>query len=197
MSLFGGLFGGGSSSTQAAKVWKDQIPYLQGLYRDSSTLAGRQMRTIGADASRLSAGLLSGNNGYAVTNPYVSQQIAGFGQDLGNFFQNQVLPGIQSSAGIAGQFGGSRQGVAAGLAGQDLINQFSRGATDIRSNAYGQTMQNLPNLFNIGMSPYTMNWMPMQNLGNLIGPPTVLGGASTSQGPGMFNGLFNGFFGGP
>lgn len=195
MGFLSGLgFGGGGSSSQAAKVYKPQEQYLQGLWKNASTLAGKQMGSIGGYADQLARNLMNPQGGYAVQNPYISQQVAGLGQDLGNFFQNQVLPGIQSSAGIAGQFGGSRQSVAGGLAGQDLINQFMRGATDIRSNAYNQTMGMLPDLYNLGMSRYTAPWMPMQNLTASIGPPTVLGGASSSTNPGFFTNMFSGFF---
>ena len=187
-------FGGGGSNTQSAKVWKDQIPYLQGLYRQAQNLQGTQQGSIGGYADQLARNLMNPQGGYAVQNPYISQQIAGLGQDMGNMFQNQILPGIQSSAGIAGQFGGSRQGVAAGLAGQDLMSQFSRAATDIRSNAYNNTMQMLPQLYDLGMSRYTAPWMPIQNASATFGPPTVLGGASSSTNPGFFNNMFSGFF---
>ena len=108
-----------------------------------------------------------------------------------------MLSNIQSQSGLAGQFGGSRQGVAAGMAGQDLARQFAQGATQMRSDAYnsgtqaagiagglaGQSLGNIGNLYNLGMSPYSAAWSPLTNMANIMGAPTVLGqgGSSSSR----------------
>lgn len=139
------------------------------------------MQPIGQYSQNLVNGLVNNQSNYMTNNPYLSQQIQGFGADLGNFYQNQILPGIQSSAGIAGQFGGSRQGVAAGIAGQDLGRQFAQGATQMRSNAYDTGISNLGQLYNLGMAPYQAMWQPFQNLQGMIGNPAILGGGSQAS----------------
>lgn len=176
-------FGGGSSKsvTNPGSVWKPQQPFLTSLYQNAQNLYGQQAPGIGQAAGGLAQGLAGGTSNYMTWNPYISQQIQGFGADLGNFFQNQILPGIASSAGVAGQFGGSRQGVAAGMAGQDLGRQFAQGATNIRSDAYNSTMQNLPQLYNLGMSQYSAPWMPLGNMAAALGGPAILGGGGQSR----------------
>ncbi len=141
-----------------------------------------------------------------MTNPFLENQIQSYGQDLGSFFQNQILPGITSQAGLSGQFGGSRHGIGAGLAGQGIMDQFARGASQMRYDNYNSGQQaanfagNLANsgigqmgdLYNLGMSPWSAAWAPLQNMGALMGTPTVLGGGSSGRSTSF--GLFN--FGG-
>ena len=137
---------------------------------------------IGGYSAGLVNSLVGGTSNYMVNNPYLSAQIQGLGADMGNFYQNQILPGIASSAGLNGQFGGSRQSVAAGMAGQDLARQFQQGATTLRSNAYDSGMQNMMGLYNLGMQPYQAQWAPFAQYANLLGAPTVLGGGGSSGG---------------
>jgi len=194
----------GSSRSQDS-VWRTQAPYLASLYGQAERTAYGQLPTIGRDASALSGGLMGGAGGWLTpgtnpaianlmqraqtSNPFLDQQIAGLGADMGQFFKQQVLPGIASSAGLHGQFGGSRQGIAAGMAGQDMARQFAQGATALRSGAYGQGMQaalgagglgqagvaGLGDVFNLGLAPYSAQLAPLQALAGILGPPTVLG----------------------
>jgi hypothetical protein len=70
-------------------------------------------------------------------NPYINSQIQQFGQDISQQYR-EMLPGIGGQAQMAGQRGGSRQGIAEGVLGRGLMDQFSRGVADMRSQAYGQ-----------------------------------------------------------
>lgn len=69
-------------------------------------------------------------------NPYLSQQADAITSQANNNLMNYQLPGINSGAIAAGGFGGSRQGVAQGLA----IGQTNQGITNslagLYSNAY-------------------------------------------------------------
>jgi hypothetical protein len=166
---------------------------------------------IGQDAANLSQGLLGGLGPYAnaATNPafqnllqraqggspYLGQQIQGLGADIGQFFNQQILPGIQGQYGTGGTLGGSRQSIAQGMASQDALRMFSQGATNLRQADYGQGLQaagylgdlgqqqigNLGNLYNLGMSPYQAQFAPWQALSGIIGGPAVLGGGGTSR----------------
>ncbi len=193
-----------SHNSSQSFVWGDQAPYLNSLYGQASRMNDQQGATIGQDASRISGNLMQGAGGYLTPgtnpaignlmqraqqgNPYLSQQIEGLGADIGNALRTQIMPGIASTAGLHGQFGGSRHGVAAGLAGGEAIRQFTQGATNLRSNAYGQGIQSagmagqlasqgvgqLGDIDNLGMSPYSAQWAPLQAFGGLLGDPTVL-----------------------
>jgi hypothetical protein len=126
-------------------------------------------------------------------NAMVQQNVDLMGQDLQRQFNESILPGISGNAIAGGALGGGRQGIAQGLAAQGVSDAFARGSADIRNQAYGQAQQaagmggNLlgqgiqtsfgaaPTLMNLGMSPYQQAWMPLQQLGGLIGSPTTIG----------------------
>ncbi len=193
-----------SFQTSDQAVWGAQAPYLQSLYGQGERTAYGQMGTIGQDAQRMSGGLMQGAGWYLTPgtnpaianlmqmgqqgNPYLTQQIEGLGADIGNFFKTQIQPGIASQAGLHGQFGGSRHGIGAGLAGQDALRQFTQGATNLRSSAYGQGIQStnmagqlasqgvgqMGEIYNLGMSPYSAQWAPLQAYSGILGDPTVL-----------------------
>ena len=66
-------------------------------------------------------------------NPELQNQINLLGQDIGQTFTQQILPGIQSEAIGFGQLGGGREGVAQGLGIQSALGEFQRGASTLRS----------------------------------------------------------------
>jgi hypothetical protein len=75
------------------------------------------------------------------TNPYLSSQADAITNQANNNLMNYQLPSINSGAIAAGGFGGSRHGVAQGLA----IGQTNQGITNslagLYGNAYGQDQQ--------------------------------------------------------
>ena len=74
-------------------------------------------------------------------NPMLNNQINQLGQDIGQNLNRNIMPGINAGFQNAGQRGSSRQGIAQGLAAQGAQQQFQRGATGLRSNAYNQGME--------------------------------------------------------
>ncbi len=72
---------------------------------------------------------------------FVDENIAALGEDLGQFFSEELLPGITTQAVGGGQLGGGRQGVAQGKAVEAVGREFRRGSLDIR-NADLQQRQN-------------------------------------------------------
>lgn len=72
--------------------------------------------------------------------PYAAarQQLGALSQDLGSFFQRDILPGLQSQAVGFGQAGGSRQGVAQGIAAGDLARALSSAGASLYGNAVSQ-----------------------------------------------------------
>lgn len=119
--------------------WMDQQrnQTLGGLYQgaNQANQYGQQM----AGASQYGMGQLAqfAQQG----NPYLQQQIAGLAQDAGQFYNEQILPGIGNQAQLAGQRGSSRQGIAEALGAQRVGQEFMQSANQLRSNAYGQQQQ--------------------------------------------------------
>ena len=149
---------------------------------------------------------ISGNQGNAYLqdrlsgdNEAMQGQIDMLGQDLGNFFNQELMPGIASESIQGGQLGGGRQGVAQGKAISEMGNQFTRGATELRAgdvaardqaamslsgNAVSGAMAGFQGMgamagiadmgFNAGMAPY-------ERLAAIMGGPTVLGSSSSNS----------------
>jgi hypothetical protein len=146
-------------------------------------------------------------------NQMVQQNVDLLGQDLQRQFQQDLMPQIAQNAIAGGQLGGGRQGVAQGLAAQGISDAFARGSADIRNQAYGQAQQAAgmggqmlgqgiqagfnaaPALMNLGLSPYTAAWMPLQQLGGLLGSPTTIGSGRSSGSSREFNMQFGNVFG--
>lgn len=55
-------------------------------------------------------------------------------------FERRVLPGIRSGAGAAGQFGGTRQGIAEGIATSDLNQQIGGISSAMQSQAFRDSL---------------------------------------------------------
>ena len=109
-------------------------------------------------------------------NPYMDQMAAKYGQQLG---QANMATGGQ--AGLAGQRGGGRQGVAEHLNTQQYANNMGQfmgqqyqGDMNRASQALGMTGSMM------GLDPNQQQWGNLQQYGNLLGSPTVLGQGSSS-----------------
>jgi hypothetical protein len=125
-------------------------------------------------------------------NPELQQQIAFLGEDLGNFFNEQLMPGITSQAVGGGQLGGGRQGIAQSAAMREVGSQFARGASAMRSAdigardaVAGQVAGNTADQAAVGlggMSPmmgianagFSAGMAPMERLASILGGPTTL-----------------------
>jgi len=137
----------------------------QGSTQQPGAAGGSPWGPYASAAGGLSQSLFSG------ANPWVQGQINNLGQNLGNFYNQQLLPGINQQSSFYGGTGGGRQGVAQGLAAQGVAQQFQQGANNI----YAQSLQNAPDLFNLGMAPWQAQWEPYRQMAGLLGSPTVLG----------------------
>lgn len=73
------------------------------------------------------SGVVSGEGGF------VDENITALGEDLSQFFSEELLPGITNQAVGGGQLGGGRQGVAQGKAIEAIGREFRRGSLDIRN----------------------------------------------------------------
>ena len=114
-------------------------------------------------------------------NPGINPQLQAYQGEVQRNFERNIMPAISSNAQGFGQLGGSRQGVAEGIAAGDANQQV----TDMAANLYNQdqnrTMQAMsmaPGLANFGMG---LPWYAMNQQAGLLGSPTVLSGAQGSQ----------------
>ena len=73
----------------------------------------------------------------ATQNPYLSSMGDALTSQVTNNLQRNVLPGINRGAIAAGGFGGSRQGIAQGIA----IGDTNRGLSNSLANMYGQAYE--------------------------------------------------------
>jgi len=225
LSGLGGLGSGGSTSTTSGYVDPAQQPYLDFLRNSGMGLTGQVMpgaQQFGQQTGQQlyqqgqqSLQALQGNPFLSALqqqsggNPaLIQQQTQQLGADLGRVFNQQVLPGIRRDATAVGALGGSRQGVAEGIAGQGFADAFSRGVTDLQSadalrsvqaatsgagiQAQGNigALSMLPNLFGVGMNQFTGGFAPLSLFNSIVGQPTVLSDTVTESGGSGLLGLF-------
>ena len=126
--IFAQLFSGASNvaggiDTQALTDAANQL-FTSG----QGFLGDLQGISAGTDISgEFLASRISGEGGF------VDENIAALGEDLGQFFNEQLWPGIPSEAVAGGQLGGGRQGVAQGKAIESVGREFRRGSLEIRN----------------------------------------------------------------
>jgi len=132
-------------------------------------------------------------------NPVLQQQIDLLQEDLGNFFNEELLPGITSQSVSGGALGGGRQGVAQGAAMREVGNQFTRGATALRagdiaardmaaSNLAGNAISGaqtafagMGTLMGVADRGFSAGMAPYERLSAILGGPTVLGSSQSAS----------------
>lgn len=123
---------------------------------------------------------------------FADENIAALSEDLGQFFNEELLPGISSGAQVAGQLGGGRQGVAEGKAVESVGREFRRGAVDIRNRdlrerteAAGQLagqrlsastagLTGVQQQFDLAHATTLAPFSPFLTLAQILGRPTTL-----------------------
>ena len=102
--------------------------------------------------------LLGGGNTDALTkslqagNALTSAQFQQNQSNLTDNFQRNVLPSVRGGAIAAGQFGGSRQGIAEGLAMSDLTKQINNSNTQLGLANSANTASQLANAYENGQN---------------------------------------------
>ncbi len=132
-------------------------------------------------------------------NAVLEEQIDLLGEDLGSFFNEELLPGITSDAVAGGQLGGGRQGVAEGRAIAEVGDQFTRGATALRAgdiNARDNVASTLagnsiagasvglsgvPSLLGAADVGFSAALAPHERLAGILGGPTTLGSSYSTS----------------
>ncbi len=91
------------------------------------------------DPTRSLSQLLSGN----VQNPYLQQQANAITSNLTRNLNENVMPGIRSESLASGQYGGSRQGIAEGLAASRLNQDLAPALTNMFGGAFENAQQRM------------------------------------------------------
>jgi hypothetical protein len=226
-SRSGGESGGesvGGSQSQQTIAFEDIFARLFGGAADAA--GGLDPSLLSEQANQLfSGGLefldsLSGGPGtdflqsrVSGESPVLGEQISALGEDIGKFFNEQILPGISSEAVGGGTLGGGRQGVAEGIAGEGALREFQRGSTmlraeDIRArDAAAATLGEqriagasaglggLNILGGIAEFGFGAELAPFERLAAILGGPTVLGESSSFSNAENFAEQFSSSFG--
>ena len=140
-------------------------------------------------------------------NPQLVNQQAG---QLGGLLDQQagrLMHQVGQGAAGAGQFGASRGQIGKGLVGEEALRAFSSGVTDLQSQdamrslqaataggglqaqGAGMGLSSLQGMFDLGMSPFAAQWMPMQQQRGLLGS-NMMDQQSSGGGSGLLGGLF-------
>jgi hypothetical protein len=183
--VFSRLFGGAEGAAAAAS---GMVPTFQGeaaqLFSGGINFLS-QLQGGGPEADYL-AERVSGPDTAA------QAQIDALGGELGDFFNEQLLPGITGGGVATGTLGGSRQGVNTALAAKQVANQFVRGSASIlgasqaqrdaiattmagnRTASAGAGLAALPGLLGLSSAGANASLSPYLALAQILGGPTVL-----------------------
>lgn len=226
-----GAFSRSRSSSQSQSTSIDSVfnpQYFTSLFSDASRVAGgidsaglteRANQLFGSGMSFLSElQTMSGSNGAGGTatdylsgrisgaNPLLDQNIGALGEDIGKFFNEQLLPGIRGDAIAAGTLGGGRSDVLTGQATEASLREFQRGATALRTadlaardaaagqlgqlslgsaglnlQAAGAGLSALPGVLGIADLGANASLSPYLALAQILGDPTVLNSAQSTS----------------
>lgn len=180
-----------TSSFADQRVDEQQQPFLDFLRSQGQQLAGQQLGGGGQFQQDILNPTVAAFNQQLQGDPeLLRQQIAQRQFGVTENLQENLLPTIGGTAQAAGQVGSSRQGVAEGIALRDASRQQQNIATDLTGQAQQRQLQALgfaPSVGNLG-------FQPLQNLGGLVGGPTVLSrGGGQGQGTSNSKGVQLGF----
>lgn len=122
----------GAATTAAGASYSPTMLGNATAYSASKANLGLGLQSLGSsDPSQANAQLLSGK----VNNPYLDAQADNITKRLNRNLQENILPGIGQGATMAGQYGGSRQGIAQGKAIGDTNDNLANALTNMYSGA--------------------------------------------------------------
>lgn len=121
--------------------------------------------------------------GDPASNPYFQQALNSAIRPVTQQFQEQVMPGIKSGAQGAGQLGGSRQGVAEGIASRGYMDTVGDISSNMGNAAYAQGLQALQASGQLGQGMSNLQGQMSTGLGAL--GSGMYGTGLTGQGQGI------------
>ena len=125
-------------------------------------------------------------------NPYLSDQANAITQQATNNLQQNILPGINSGAVAAGGYGGSRQGIAQGLAIGQTNQGLAAALANLRGNAYQSDQQNQLQRYLANMQNQTQRDL---GFGNLYAQNRQLDQSQAMLGANLYNMANSGYLG--
>lgn len=132
-------------------------PYQISGFNQALGAAGGMYPTLGAAQGALNYGLTSAYD--PANNPVVQRYAEAAIRPVTEMYQEQVLPGITDAAVASGGLGGSRQGVAEGIAAGRYMDTVGDVTANIYNAAYGQGLDQQARM--MSLLPSTMNTMLM------------------------------------
>lgn len=197
--------GGGKSSSsnssidRGTDVWGPQQGYLKDIYSQAQALKGQVQDTVGnwgVNQAQSYLGNLMGANQTAqdLQNPGVNPAMDMYSRQIGQQFNEQIMPALKGQAMTAGGYGGSRAGIAQGLAGARAGQQIQDFGAQLYNEDQNRRLQgaqlqgDLANLgmqgaMDIGSFGMGVPWYNLQQYAGLIGSPAMqsLGGSSKGK----------------
>lgn len=189
--MFRQLYGNASTAARGAVAGAGELGQTA---KDLFSGGSQFLQGLGGDAgSRYLNERVNGSN------EVLDENIAALREDTGRLFREELNPAITSRAVAGGTLGGGRQGVAQGLAAEAATQQFTRGATALRTAdasqrdaVAGQIAQNslqsastglgaLPGLFDLATKGNNSELGVYSLLGSILGGPTTLSSSSSSS----------------
>lgn len=161
-------------------VWGVQSPYLADLYGQAQNIfqgggnqaAAQEMWGANAEAMR------------SLLNPGPNPLMEVYQRQMQQGLEQNILPAIRREAMAGNMIGGTRQGVAEGMAAQEAINAQSEFAARLynedRNRQLG-AMTQAPAMMQAGLG---VPWYGANQLAGILGSPVVLGGGGFSMGQG-------------
>lgn len=159
-----------SQSQSGQDIWAPQAEVLPRMWDAAGEGALRSIEmqnNMMPQMSQTGNELMAGGPGGAID---------AYGNKVSQIFNEQIMPGITGGAVQANGVGGSRMGVAQGVAARGARQQIQ----DFAGEQYQQdqdrrlqTMQSMPGMNQMVMQPY-------KDLSGIIGGPQVLGSSSSS-----------------
>tara|TARA_R110002020_G_scaffold120196_2_gene274027 strand:+ start:3302 stop:4012 length:711 start_codon:yes stop_codon:yes gene_type:complete len=216
-SLIGGGGSSGSTflNKDQAPFLKDLWGQGSALSNRQMSLAPGMAADLGGQLTGAGFDLLGGlqNNPFmaglqqqAGGNPALVEQQASQMGDLLNQFAGRAANTVGQTGVATGGFGQSRGQIARGIIGEEATRAYGQGLTDLQTADAQRALQagtagaginaqagigglsQLGNLFNVGMSPFSGAFLPLQLQSSLLGAP-VMESQQSSGGSGLM-GLF-------
>lgn len=126
-----------SDDLLSGRRFDPSVSTISGAYAQSVNPANARASQGALDPTAALQSQLSGQ----VTNPYLTDQVNNITAMLTRNTNENVLPGVRGNAMAAGQYGGSRQGIAEGLAASRLNQDIASAALPIYGQAYESAQQ--------------------------------------------------------
>lgn len=164
------------SRQNPAIVWPGQAPYLENLYQQAQAFLPQAMQQ-GSQLFEQGMGVLN-----TLFQPQQNPYLGVYANEVQNNLQRNILPAIANAGVQANQLGGSRQGIAQGLAASEANQQI----TDMAARLYSDDMNRMLAAAQQLPAMLGLPWYGLSQMAGILGRPTVLdqGGYSESSSAG-------------